>query len=353
MTRRRARALVAAAVGALALVAPMILAKPPASASERSPRARSAKTSATTTTTLPPIARPFAPTSPWYTPVPVDAPVVADGNRYGGEIASEVLEFYGHASLNTNKYAPTVIQVEADHPTVAVAYWNCQNKAKVPTGFVTQMDAVPLPPATPVPTDSDAHVVVWQPATDTVWELWKTRRVGEEWQACYGGRLDDASQSTGTFPFPWGGTASGISTLAGLVTPDDLARGRIDHAISIGVVRTAPGIVSWPANRTDGKTDAPSAIPEGQRLRLDPAVDVASLRLTPLGRMVARALQRYGAIVRDTSGAVSVYAQHTNTALALGLPDPYVAYYGGKPKYAQLDGIPWDRLQTLPLGYGQ
>jgi hypothetical protein len=69
--------------------------------------------------------------------------------------------------------------------------------------------------------------------------------------------------------------------------------------------------------------------------------------------MVARALQEYGAIVRDTSGSVSVYAQNTNTFTAQGLGDPYAAYYGGKPKWAQLDGIPWANLQTLPLDYGR
>jgi hypothetical protein len=69
--------------------------------------------------------------------------------------------------------------------------------------------------------------------------------------------------------------------------------------------------------------------------------------------MVARALQEYGAIVRDTSGSVSVYAQNTNTFTAQGLGDPYAVYYGGKPKWAQLDGIPWAKVQTLPLDYGR
>jgi hypothetical protein len=305
-----------------------------------------------TTAAAPPVAQPFSPTSPWYTVVPDDAPVVDDGDRYGHEIASEIAEFYGHASLNTSKYAPTVVKVGADQPTVTVQYWNCQNKTTPQDAFAAQVAAVPLPDDTPVPTDSDAHVAVWQPATDTVWELWKTRHLDGQWQACWGGRLDSASTSNGTFPFPYGGTATGISTLAGLVTPEELARGEIDHALAIGVVRTALGTFVSPANRTDGKTDDPAAIPEGQRLRLDPGVDVSKLPLTPLGRMVALALQRYGAIVRDTSGSVSVYAQNTNTWLATGAPDPYVAYYGGKPKWAQLDGIPWARLQTLPPGSG-
>jgi hypothetical protein len=279
--------------------------------------------------------------------------VLDDGNATGREIASEIVEFYGHASINTTSYAPTVVTAGRDQPTVTVSYWNCQGKTSVPNGFVGQMAAVPLPDATPIPADADAHVTVWQPSTDTVWELWKARRVAGGWQACWGGRLDHASSTIGSFPNPYGATATGISTLAGLITPEDLARGHIDHALSIAVVRTLAGTYSWPANRTDGRSATSTAIPEGQRVRLDPAVDVGALTLTPLGHMVARALQEYGAIVRDTSGSVSVYAQNTNTFTAQGLGDPYAVYYGGKPKWAQLDGIPWAKLQTLPLDYGR
>jgi hypothetical protein len=212
---------------------------------------------------------------------------------------------------------------------------------------------VPLPATTPLPTDSDAHVSVWQPSTDTVWELWKTRRVGTDLQACWGGRIDHASTSIGTFTFPYGGTATGISTIAGLITPGDLASGHIDHAISMGVVRTLAKTFSWPANRTDGRSTTVDSIPEGQRLRLDPTIDLSTLPLTPFGRMIAQALQTYGAIVRDTSGAVTVYAQNRSTFMADGSPDPYTPYYGGKAKANQLDAIPWDRLQTLPLDYGR
>ena len=40
-------------------------------------------------------------------------------------------------------------------------------------------------------------------------------------------------------------------------------------------------------------------MPQGAHLRLDPAVDVDSLGLHPVARMLAEAAQRYGVIVRD------------------------------------------------------
>jgi hypothetical protein len=181
--------------------------------------------------------------------------------------------------------------------------------------------------------------------------MWKTRRVDGQWQACWGGRIEHASVGNGTFAFPYGATGSGISLLAGLLTVDDLRRGRVDHALAIGVGSTLAGRFSWPANRTDGRSRGADAIPVGQRLRLDPSIDVGRLGLSPLGRMVALALQRYGAIVRDTTiGAVVVYAQYPTGADTAA---SYEAFYGGTPHWAQFDKIPWDRLQAMPDNYGR
>ncbi|MEB0161112.1 hypothetical protein, partial [Pseudomonas sp. AH2 (2023)] len=65
---------------------------------------------------------------------------------------------------------------------------------------------------------------------------------------------------------------------------------------------------SYPAQRSDGslRPGTPNAIAEGQRFRLDPSLDVDSLKLTPLGKMVAKAAQKYGFIVVDKGGAVGV-----------------------------------------------
>jgi hypothetical protein len=327
---------------------------PTSSTSTRTTTAAPSSTLATPTTTPGGVHSVFARTSPWYRAVPADAPVGPAGFTYGQELAIEVVQGYRHASLNTQRYAPAVYEVPPGHPTVPVTVWNCQNKPSLDAGLGQQLAAVPLPADALVPPDSDAHVVVWQPSTDTVWEMWKTRRVYGQWQACWGGQLTSASTSTGTFAFPYGSTASGISLLAGLVTLDDLRAGKIDHALALGVGNTLAGSFSWPANRTDGRTAGANAIPEGQRLRLDPSVDVSTLRVTPLGRMIATALQRYGAIVRDTTvGAVTVYAENPLPLMTAGQPDPYQEFYAGTPKYAQLDGIPWERMVALPADYGR
>jgi hypothetical protein len=66
-------------------------------------------------------------------------------------------------------------------------------------------------------------------------------------------------------------------------------------------------------------------IPCGGHIQLDPKLDLDSLKLTRAGRIVAEALQRYGAFVGDYSGAISLYAENSPAAQAhwKGLLDTY------------------------------
>jgi hypothetical protein len=360
-TRSSNRTTTMAAVIAFVLATGLAACAPRSSAGDATATSTTTSTTSTTsttttTTTLPPptVGLRAVATNPWYQQVPADAPIDPVGYGYGQEIADEIVQYYQHASLNDHNYTPSVYVVGPDQPTVPIVMWNCQSKGPTAiAAFNAMMAAVPVPSDAVIPADSDASIVVWQPSTDTVWETWKTQFVSGEWQACWGGKLTNASQNIGTYPYPYGASASGITQLAGLITPDELAAGHIDHAIALGVVHTRKVVISWPANRTDGGSTLPFAIPEGQRLRLDPTVDLSTYKLTPVGRMVAVALQKYGAFVRESSGSVTVYAQNANTWTAHGLPDPYKAIYGSTPHYALLDGIPWDKLQALPLNYGK
>jgi protein-tyrosine phosphatase len=68
----------------------------------------------------------------------------------------------------------------------------------------------------------------------------------------------------------------------------------------------------------------------GARLQLDPAVNVASLGLDPGEEIVARAMQRHGMYVVESTG--SVFALYAESRLSLG-HDPYPASWSnGLPK---------------------
>ncbi len=108
---------------------------------------------------------------------------------------------------------------------------------------------------------------------------------------------------------------SGLPLFAGLITPQEIKSGVIDHALAISVPGAASRRYVQPASRTDGNGD-PRSLPEGARIRLRPgAVDLLTHKFVRNGRerraadTVIAALQRYGAIVVDRSAAPTLYAQ--------------------------------------------
>ena len=213
--------------------------------------------------------------------------------------------------------------------------------------------SVPLPPdARPAP-GTDRHLTVWQPSTDRLWEFFGARRAADGWHARWGGAIRRVSQNAGYYTgaaWPgaarnWGATASSLPMIGGTILLDELKAGRIDHALAINLPAPRAHVFAWPAQRTDG-TGPPTALPEGARLRLDPSLDVSSLHLPKLTRMIALAAQRYGLVVRDqTHHGISLFGEVPRQASARA----YRGYFAGKTPGQLLAGFPWDRLQVLQM----
>jgi hypothetical protein len=69
--------------------------------------------------------------------------------------------------------------------------------------------------------------------------------------------------------------------------------------------------------------------------------------MSPLVRMIAVAAQKYGMIVRDKSGSVTVYGEDTT---AEGLPNPYygsTGWFQGQSVNNLLAAFPWADLQAV------
>jgi hypothetical protein len=296
----------------------------------------------------PACARFFGPNAVWNTPLPADAPLDPDSAAVTADLLKKVDAGFDSdkpPTINTTAFAPPVYTVAADQPTVRVHLDRGRDfEPQLSAAFA----AVPLPPgATPAP-GSDGELVVWQPATDKLWEFWRLRRENGRWFASWGGKMDDVSNSPGHWTTPhanWGPSASSLSLVGGLITPRQLDRGEIDHALAIGMPFTRRGVFSLPAQRTDGESPCEHAPPEGARFRLDPAVDVDALGLPPAVATLARAAQRYGIYVRDQAGAVAFYAQSTVSLLG----DPYPALFGGQRPYDLLRSFPWQHLQLVKM----
>jgi hypothetical protein len=261
--------------------------------------------------------------------------------------------------LMTDTFSAPVYVVGRDAPlrrwTAIVSATECFSTGDEPfPPLLDVLAAVPTLPDLVTSQGTDNEIAIYQPATDTYWDFWRARRDDAgQWSACWGGKIEHYSRNPGQHTAPLGATASGLPLGAFVIRIAELRRGRIDHAVNIATVRTRAGCASWPANRTDGAFEGTDIACQGQRFRLDPAFDVGTLN-NPAARIIARAMQEYGAIVTDKSDALITQAEDPRPYLrANGGVNPYDEFFGGVPWFSILDGIPVERLQALPLNYGQ
>lgn len=300
--------------------------------------------------------KPFAANSFWNTRLDRDVDLDPNSSRYVSEFLRQVGQKDDVVYINTTNYSPPVYEVPLDQPVRKVKWFDCQKNgmSSFSKALEQQFAEVPLPDDA-VPSDgTDKEIVVWQRDADVLWDFWKAEKSNGEWRACWGGKLEGVSHRDGRFEAPFGTTASGLPLIGGLIRIEELQSGRIEHALSLSLLETQAKQFVWPASRTDGKSNSPNAIPEGQRFRLDPSVDIDDLSLSKAGKSIAHAIQDYGFVVRDVSGAVTLYAENpSDEADRSGWRNPYNEIFHGDRAYQVLEGFPWDRLQAISPDVGR
>jgi hypothetical protein len=91
---------------------------------------------------------------------------------------------------------------------------------------------------------------------------------------------------------------------AGIIRTYEVQRGKIDHALVFTTSNTCRSFV-YPAQASDGKgTDTNNCMPIGTRIQLDPNAKI-NPNASRFEKMIAYALQKYGAYVFDTGGIPS------------------------------------------------
>ena len=287
---------------------------------------------------------PFACDSVWNARLPTDAPLASTSSTYTATLDAQ-LTHYG-AWINSYSYSIPVYKVGPSQPRAPVTLDIGGSGAQ--TLAAAFHAGAPIPANAVAAAGTDQSMVVWQPSSDTLWEFWHAQKVSGVWHARWGGVMHNVSANPGYYSNReyWGGSASGLSILGGLISPSELRSGRIDHALAMAIPHAAAGRFVFPAQRTDGNDRSANAIPEGTRFRLNPRIDVASLHLPRFTEMVALAAQRYGIIVRDQSGAVSLYVQQPSP----GQPSPYYGrggLFGGQGPSQLLHDFPWRDLEVV------
>lgn len=203
---------------------------------------------------------------------------------------------------------------------------------------------VPIPTGAKPSPGSDGAMVVVDEAAQRTYEFWQGRLIGGTWTAGWGAVHNLAGSG-------WGGTgagtASGASRLGGVIRIAEIAAGEIPHALALQTDNPCRTVFRPPAIKTDGGSDRADCIPEGARVRLDPAVDLEALNLAPAVRAVGRALQTYGAYIVDNGGSpLSVSFETVPGATAASIGSIY-QQAGLRWDYDGLPGLPYNRLQVL------
>jgi hypothetical protein len=295
-----------------------------------------------------PRTRPFAANSFWNTPLACNAPVDRHSGAYVADLQRQLRQWLPW--INTTSYSSPVYTVPVDQPVVPVTVDRLSSDGQQTLALREAFSRVPIPVGAQSALGTDQVMVIWQPAWDTLWEFWGAIHEGDGWHARWGGRITHVSTNPGYYtdhPL-WGASASGLPILGGLIRISELRAGHIDHVLSLQIPQPRAGIFVWPARRTDGILDSPNAIAEGTRLRLDPALDINSLHLPLMAKMIAVAAQRYGMLVTDKAGAVTFSAEDpTPTGL-----DPYSGpggFFGGQWPSKVLARFPWSSLRVLAV----
>jgi hypothetical protein len=279
-----------------------------------------------------PLGRLYAPASPFNQPIAADARI----DPQSDELVQSLLEAarQGGVLIAVGRWTVPAYVATARTPRYRVSLTASWAPRRA-------LDGVPIPAEARPDPSGDGHLAILDRSNGCEYDFWKAEKHGQTWTAAWGNAL----RTTGPGVYPGGLSArgSGFALLAGLIWPDELARGRIDHALIFSYPYTsAAGFVS-PATESDGRSDRPGAIPEGARLQLDPSFDVSSL--PGYERTIARALQRYGMYLADTGGNVSLYAVNPQSYRQ----NPYAGVLPGG-KYVGIRDIPIDRFRVIEHG---
>lgn len=197
-------------------------------------------------------------------------------------------------------------------------------------------------------TGSDHHLVVVDHSTAEEVDMWlgSYDPSRDTWSA--GSRYATDADGWGAMCYKYqrcnGAVAAGFAEPGGVVRPEEIAQGRIDHALVIATPYTRAGFIACPATHTDGKYDDTAALPEGARIQLDPNFNVNAQPWAGWQKVIARALQTYGAYVADTSGSLEVRAE-------ANLNRGYDAWakVGVSDNSPSLSFLPWAKFRVLKL----
>jgi hypothetical protein len=154
----------------------------------------------------------------------------------------------------------------------------------------------PIPPNPAIEQGSDRHMLLVDTQNCHLYELYDAEQnANGSWQAGSGAIWD--LRSDALRPAGWtSADAAGLPIFPGLVQYDEVASGKIDHALRFTVAQTSNSYI-WPARHEASQSSNPDYPPMGLRLRLKANVDISGFPAAD--QVILTALKQYGMIVAD------------------------------------------------------
>jgi hypothetical protein len=269
--------------------------------------------------------RPFSSSSPWNTPV--DGQSIDARSRTWIARASRRVTIGGDAQqqgvnttqrrvrdlrlfVNTCAWTPAIVSTQGGE-TVRIV---CRQRDCGPVAKTVKTLRVPAG-IEPFP-EFDGWYSIIDEAAHVGYDMWRARRVGDvvSYQFIKRWPLDGPGFSPPANNDPVAAVSargSGLPLFAGVIQPDELRRGRIEHALAISVPGPAQRVFVQPASVTNG-LNVTGSLPEGARLRLrsdrTPAKPEHVVNRRAADAIIT-ALHTYGAIVVDRSITPTLYAR--------------------------------------------
>jgi hypothetical protein len=272
--------------------------------------------------------RAFSASSPWNAPIPASPTLDANSAAMAGYLGSEM-----KANADLYEYGSPVWTAGEGDPFNRVlcteSWGTCQLSEQ----------QIPIPANAEGARGSDGSMIVIDPSTGRGYDFWRAHRTSPtSWSTAWGTRFSLTGTGTGG-----GATGAGVPLLAGLPRLFEMTQGHVDHALGFITTNTCANVYRYPASKTDGHSTSSNCIPEGARIQLDPSINVDAIPgITPGEKIVAHALQTYGAYCKDSGGSRLAFGFED----PLGKSNPYPSL-GFSGDYYPMPHIPWNHLRVL------
>lgn len=208
------------------------------------------------------------------------------------------------------------------HPDFGSGTWNgapigipyvvvCGNQPKVPivyrgnsydNNYGNESDPGPFPIPLSAPIEGngngDSHVLTVDLDNKKLYELYNSSRSADGWEASSGAVFDLNSKAGRTEGWT-SADASGMAILPCFVRYEEVASGKIDHAIrfTLSKAKVYKGYTYPASHKVNGTGALGSSLPMGARMRLKASFDISSYPQE--AQVILQAMKTYGIILAD------------------------------------------------------